>query len=568
MAILGGGGTTSNGVGFSGGTTSPGRDFIDLQNPMVSNGSVTSFDIYVVGAQPTGETMKLKILRLNGSNYDFIGESQTFTGLTDGVNSGLTLTTAITVLTGDLLCINVTDSNNNKVGDQTGSSGSGIAWKTGDFTTSQATSGYNIINDLSLSVSVVGTASAPTNTVTITTTSPLLEQRNASGQATVVLNGTYTGTATQIHRSIDGAAFTPAITSPSGNAFTDSFVLATGQHTIVYRLSNDTSATATIANVRVGDWFAVYGQSNASGRGTSNQTYANSAGGVGATLLGNDDVQKNLTDPYDSDTGQVDAVSADSIAAGSWIVRFANAWLADQEVPIGLIPCPKGGVPISQCVKTSPDTVSGINLYQSMSRRIALVGTIAGVLYEQGESDAQDSVGTLASTYETALGTIVDDVNTDFAVDTFIIPLHTITASGFNGNGTTTGQVPIRAAQVNVAASNSNAKIGQILTDIDLSGGDGLHFKTTAHLDLVATRMYTSYTTSTLNLSINGISNGNHYIYLNSAAHTEIFKGLVAFSGESASIPNLSPVAGTRVYGYWTGSNAPTDGSGVTGVTV
>jgi hypothetical protein len=74
--------------------------------------------------------------------------------------------------------------------------------------------------------------------------------------------------------------------------------------------------------------------------------------------------------------------------------------------------------------------------------------------------------------------------------------------------------------------------------------------------------------TSTANITISGISNGDHYIYLNDASHNEIFRGLVTFAAEAATLPALPTSVGTRYFGYWPGTNAPTDGDGVTGVTV
>lgn len=56
-------------------------------------------------------------------------------------------------------------------------------------------------------------------------------------------------------------------------------------------------------------------QSNGSGRLTNNQAYVPSR--AGGEMLGNDDVVKDIADPTDSATAQVDSVSADGAAAGS-----------------------------------------------------------------------------------------------------------------------------------------------------------------------------------------------------------------------------------------------------------
>ncbi|AGH44523.1 hypothetical protein [Paraglaciecola psychrophila] len=74
--------------------------------------------------------------------------------------------------------------------------------------------------------------------------------------------------------------------------------------------------------------------------------------------------------------------------------------------------------------------------------------------------------------------------------------------------------------------------------------------------------------TSTANITITGIPKGDHYIYLNDDTHTQIHSGLVTFAAEAATITALPLLVGARYYGYWKGSNTPTDGSGITGITV
>jgi hypothetical protein len=74
--------------------------------------------------------------------------------------------------------------------------------------------------------------------------------------------------------------------------------------------------------------------------------------------------------------------------------------------------------------------------------------------------------------------------------------------------------------------------------------------------------------TSTANITITGIPDGDHYIFLNDDTHTQIYSGLVTFAAEAATLPALPLLVGVRYYGYWKGSNTPTDGSGITGITV
>jgi hypothetical protein len=420
---------------------------------------------------------------------------------------------------------------------------------------------------------------ASTNSIAVTTQNYRIWQRDGSGNASVTITGTYTGTPTIIQKSIDGGAYTTAIASPSGNVFSDTFTLATGQYSIVYRFSNDTGVTDTVTFISVGDVFVGAGQSNISGRGTSNQTYSASAGGVLACLFGNDDNYKALSDPSDSATNQVDRISDDLLESpglaqptGSWIIRFVNAWLASSEVPIGYIPCALGATDASQWAKTSTDRISALNLYESMSRRISSVGGVKAVLYEQGEQDANDGIATTNSQYQALLNSFANDINTDFGVSTYIVPLHTITAAGYNGNGTTTGQDAIRNAQLSVASSNSNAIITQPLTDIDLSAGDGIHFKTDTDLNLVGVRVYNSYAglVSTLNISITGMSDASYKtIITNPVDDSIVFAANLAYASGSATTGIISVAVGAALTGFVIDNEAThVNGAVITGTTV
>ena len=378
---------------------------------------------------------------------------------------------------------------------------------------------------------------AATGVITVTTQDYRIWQRDGVGNASVTIDGTYTGTPTIIQRSVDGGAYVTADGTPTGGAFADTFTLATGQYSITYRFSNDVGVTDTVTFISVGDVFACYGQSNMVGIGTASQTYTPSAGGVRACLFGNDDNYKQLIDPYDSDVSQVDAISEDSSAAGSWILRFANEWLANSEVPVGFIPAANSGKTVARLSKTDSTRIGGLNLYESLDRRISVVGGVKAVLYEQGEADSNDINGTTATDYESSLNTLINDINTDFGVKTFIIPLHTITAAGYNGNGTTTGQAPIRQAQLNTASS-TNCKIFQ------------------------------SYIGSELTTAITGMTDGTYQTIITSGLDTLLNNTLTYVSG-AATTPSLSVAASTSVIGFAIDNEAThVDGAVITGTTV
>lgn len=397
------------------------------------------------------------------------------------------------------------------------------------------------------------------DSITITTQPYRIWQKSNSNDASVTIDGSYSGTVTSIERSLNGGAYQVAVANPSGGAWSDTFTLPVGQHTLSYRFSNNTGIVDTITPVAVGSVFVCAGQSNISGRGDNNQTFSDSAGGITAYLYGNDENFKQLVDPYDSDTNQVRAVSADSNAGGSWVVRFANYWLANNEIPVGFIPCAKGGTTISQWSRdTNPGT-----LYGSMLERINAVGGCESILWEQGESDARGTNNTDGAVYQAALEQLAADINSDFSVNTFVIPLHTITDPAF------TNQSAIRQAQIDAASASANIEIGQPLTDIDISDGDGIHFTKDDELDTVAFRMHQSYTGQTSDLTLNiGAPNGTYKTYLIDQSDNIVYNGSATFSSGSTTITSLAVAAGTALEGYVIDNESPhVNGAVITGVT-
>ncbi len=320
----------------------------------------------------------------------------------------------------------------------------------------------------------------PVNGIVVTTPDQYeVFQRDGTNEADISIIGTYTGTPTAIEASWNGGAYTTIVASPTGGSFTGSLLNQTGgQGTLSVRFTNSTGTSATVADVGVGDVYVIAGQSNASGKGTSNQSYSHAT--LKATLFGNDDVWKNMVDPVDSNSSQVDAISSDSGAGGSVWPLLATYILADQSVPVAFIPAPKGGTSITewgQGLLTS-------TLYGSMYRRInAITGGIKAVLYFQGETDASDSMST--ATYLSHLNTLANAINSDFGVKTVV---------GMIGNAsyTATQLDNIRLAQISGWNTNDNIVAGPNVVDVNLAdeSGDNLHFKSNADLNVFASRWW------------------------------------------------------------------------------
>lgn len=220
MASLGGYGAVNGSSSLSGGTTAPGRDFIGTGIAITTAGSLNSFNIYMNTAGTVGTVLKLKIWRLNGANYDFIGESQEFNSLSVGLNSNLSLSTPIAVQVGDLIGIHLSNDNlNNKI-DADSNPGSDIVYKTGDDTTSQATSSYTTLSDLSICVEVFEAALTSkkitlspmknnTGAVLLNETGVTVDVYNRATGALVVRKTAQTSDASGVIDMTDNANFVP-----------------------------------------------------------------------------------------------------------------------------------------------------------------------------------------------------------------------------------------------------------------------------------------------------------------------------------------------------------------------
>ncbi len=320
----------------------------------------------------------------------------------------------------------------------------------------------------------------PVNNIAVTTPSAYeVFQRNGSNQANITIVGTYTGTPTAIEASWNGGAYTTIESNPTGGSFSGTLSNQTGgQGTLTVRFVNSTGTSASISYVGVGDVYVIAGQSNASGKGTNNQSYSHPT--LKAGLFGNDDVWKNLTDPVDSNSGQVDSVSSDTGAGGSVWPLLATYILNDQGVPVAFIPAPKGGTSITQW----DQGLLASTLYGSMYRRInEVTGGIKAVLYFQGETDASNSMST--ATYLSYLNALANNINSDFGVKTVV---------GMIGNAsyTATQLDNIRLAQISGWNTNANIIPGPNVVDVNLAdeSGDNLHFKSDADLAVFAARWW------------------------------------------------------------------------------
>jgi hypothetical protein len=140
-------------------------------------------------------------------------------------------------------------------------------------------------------------------------------------------------------------------------------------------------------------------------------------------MFGNDYRWKSAREPVDDAHGQVDLVSEDRDAGFGPALAFATSVLKrNPELVIGLIPCAKG----ASSIKEWQRDLSEKTLYGSCLKRVraaTTMGTVAGMLFFQGETDALDPErfskwSPSASSYSEKFATFLDDLRSDLSLST------------------------------------------------------------------------------------------------------------------------------------------------------
>lgn len=319
-------------------------------------------------------------------------------------------------------------------------------------------------------------------TGSLTVTSPVayrvFQRDPMTNVADIHIEGTYTGEPASIEASWNGGAYQVITISPSQGIYAGTLAgQPAGQGSLMVRFAGRPDTAVAVDTVGIGDIFIVAGQSNAVGHAKTLQQYE-STGGITATLFGNDDMWKELTDPYDSAYNQVDSASADRSPGGSFVPRVASAIVAQERVPVAFVPTARGGTVIEWWQPGTP-------LYESMKRRIAAVGgTVRAVLWFQGEGDA--GRGTSYDTYTEHMDTMIHQLTTDFPGTRIMVgQIGQARYSEKNLNA-------IRQAQSDLWGNNPHVLVGPTTKDIDLhdEGGDGIHFSSDADMTEFANRWW------------------------------------------------------------------------------
>lgn len=227
--------------------------------------------------------------------------------------------------------------------------------------------------------------------VTLTISSPVINQtfqRDGSDQADIPITVHVTGGGGRDveARWGDGAWTALGTTDGSGDLTASLANQPPGQRTLHVRTA-DSSSLASVPYIGVGDIYAIWGQSNGSGRGANNQSYTHAT--LRAVLFGNDYTWKELADRTDSNTNQVDTISSDNDAGGMGSVwpLVATILMDTLGFPVAFVPCCKGATGFGGAQPTwipEVDPLDRDTLFGSALYRTQLTGARA-VLWWQGE---------------------------------------------------------------------------------------------------------------------------------------------------------------------------------------
>jgi len=154
-------------------------------------------------------------------------------------------------------------------------------------------------------------------------------------------------------------------------------------------------------------------------------------------------------------------------------LSFAKARVEQRGVPVGLVPAAHGGTSMQQWDPASKGQ-GGHSLYGATLERVKAVGgKVAGILWYQGESDANP---TDAALYESRMTTLVQSFRADLGQPD--LPFYYVQLGGFVTDpdpGLVSGWNSVRESQRTWQSSLSN--VGMV-SAIDCGLDDGIHIDT------------------------------------------------------------------------------------------
>jgi hypothetical protein len=310
---------------------------------------------------------------------------------------------------------------------------------------------------------------AAINEVTVPVAYQYFQRTNSTAGLITITANVAGPTGTAVEARFGSGSWASVGSSDSSGNLTGYLSAAVGQGAVQVRITGTTNATS-ISTVSVGDIFLLWGQSNASGRSTSNQSFTNTTTLAG--LYGNDQVWRTLVDPVDSSTNQVDSISSDYDAAGMgsvWPI-VANEVIAANGVPVAFVPCAKGSTGFGA---SQPSWIPATDRYDTatlfgsaMSRLRDIGGKVAAILWWQGEGGFDD---TTSASYNTPFSNMAAIVATEFP-GTKIIPAKLQDCTGILDSRQTNGWYAIGL----LWSTNVNVLRGPTLADAPVGGSGNI----------------------------------------------------------------------------------------------
>jgi hypothetical protein len=316
---------------------------------------------------------------------------------------------------------------------------------------------------------------AASASLTISTPKTFEVHQRTGSTGSIQISGTVAGATEDIEASFNGGAWQTIATAVAAGNFSGTLTgQAQGQGTLTVRKKTTTTASATVANVGIGDVFLFGGDSRAEGRGTNGQVYSH------ATLK---------AAMFKSGAW---AELAEAGNGGTMAPLLATQIMASQNVPVAFIYTGAGGTDVAG----SNNTWAKPNAQYSGAVTAVTNSTVSGVraaLFLLGPN-AIYNAGNAAiplATYRAALDTLASNLATDLpGAPKLFVDVCGEMASALPPDPRT-ARNNIRAAVLSAWNNNATAiKPGAVLIEQDYS--DNVHPKTDAELLTLARRYWAS----------------------------------------------------------------------------
>lgn len=315
---------------------------------------------------------------------------------------------------------------------------------------------------------------AASASLTITTPKAFEVHQRSGATGSIQISGTVAGAAEDIEASFNGGAYQTIGTAVAAGNFSGTLTgQAQGQGTLTVRKKVTTAASATVANVGIGDVFLFGGDSRANGRGTNAQVYTH------ATLKAA------------KFSGGVWAELTESASGGTIAPLLATQMMASQSVPVAFIYTGVGSTDVAGVNNTWAKP--GTEYTNAVAAVTSSTASVKAALFLLGPNAIYNggSAAISLATYRAALDTLASNL----AADVSGAPKLFVDVCGEMTSATPpdprTAKDNIRGAVLSAWNNNSTAiKPGPVLVEQDYA--DNVHPKTDAELLLQANRYWAS----------------------------------------------------------------------------